>query len=381
MHFEAEQGKQAVVPAAGRRRVALVCNIPAPYRIPVFERLALDEDLEICVFYCSASEPNRNWSLSAGHYAQAVLPERILTWRGRYIHANPEVWGALRRFAPEVVITAGFNPTHLLAYAFARCHGAVHIPMTDGTARSEQTLGMLHRQVRRHVYRHSAAFIGASRGSFELYRSYGVKSEAMFQSHLCTDNAAFPGVPPSDRRYDFIFCGRFAPVKLPGFAIEVAQGASRRLGRPTSLLFVGSGELESELRARAAECATEVSCDFAGFARQDELPGHYASARIMLFPTLYDPWGVVANEACAAGLPVLTMAAAGAAGELVRDGENGYVLEQDAARWADASCRLLSDPALYAAQSARSRQLVADYHYDNAARGIANAVAYALERK
>jgi glycosyltransferase involved in cell wall biosynthesis len=93
-----------------------------------------------------------------------------------------------------------------------------------------------------------------------------------------------------------------------------------------------------------------------------------------LFPTLWDPWGVVANEACAAGVPVLVSNIAGAAGELVRDGENGFVMPLDLERWVDAAVRLLTDESLYAAMSVRCRELVGEYGYDNAARGIAQAV-------
>ena len=38
----------------------------------------------------------------------------------------------------------------------------------------------------------------------------------------------------------------------------------------------------------------------AGFARQEDLPRWYGASRVFLFPTQWDPWGVVANEACAA---------------------------------------------------------------------------------
>ena len=58
---------------------------------------------------------------------------------------------------------------------------------------------------------------------------------------------------------------------------------------------------------------------FHGFAAQRELPDLYRSAKVFLFPTLADVWGVVANEACAAGLPVIVSPHAGVAGELVRD--------------------------------------------------------------
>lgn len=354
-------------------RVALVTNIPAPYRLPVFELLAADPQITLKVIYCSGREPDREWDLDATHFEQLHLRERFVSYRGRFIHINPDVWGALRLFRPDVVITTGFNPTHLLAFAYARALGVRHVAMTDGTYKSEIKLTPIHRWVRRRVYAGTQAFIGASDGAFELYRSYGIDTNRIYKSHLCASNAAFFNIPPVEKRFDFIFCGRFVAIKNPLFVLEVAKRVAKQLGRRMSVIFVGSGELEDEMRA-AAVAADDVESVFAGFARQDELPMHYGSARILIFPTQWDPWGVVANEACAAGLPVLVTPDAGSAVELIRDGENGYVMSLDVQQWTDASVRLLSNGDLYDLMSARSRELVEEYSFENAAAGIANAV-------
>ncbi len=369
-------------PEAGRRiRVAMVVNIPAPYRQSVFEVLAADAQIELKVIFCSRREPDREWDLRSARFEQVYLRERFITYHGRFIHANPDVWGALRLFRPEVVITGGFNPTHLLAYVYARRHGAKHVAGTDGTLDSEKTLSWLHRWVRRRVYAGTQAFIGASNGSFDLYRAYGIDETRLFKSHLCANNTAFFAAPAVEKSYDFIFCGRFAEVKNPLFALEVARQVAIRLGRKISMAFVGSGEMEGEIRAIAA-ATSEVEAAFPGFARQDELPQLYGGARIFMFPTRWEPWGVVANEACASGLPVLITPVAGSAGELVRDGENGFVLPLDSNRWVDAAITLLTDHDLYARFSMRSRELVGEYTYENAAHGIRNAVlsAVGLER-
>jgi glycosyltransferase involved in cell wall biosynthesis len=156
---------------------------------------------------------------------------------------------------------------------------------------------------------------------------------------------------------------------------------ARRMGRRIAVAFVGSGEMEGEMRAAAAAMPAEVEAVFPGFARQDQLPQLYGSARIFMFPTRWDPWGVVANEACAAGLPILVTPVAGAAKELVRDGENGFVLSLDLDRWVDAATTLLTDHDLYARFSMRSRELVGEYNYENAAHGIKNAVLAAVGRE
>lgn len=361
-------------PSARRMRLAIVTNIPAPYRLPVYALLAQEPDIDLHVVYCSGREPDREWNLSEARFAHTFLNQSFVRFRGRFIHVNHDIWSVLLSLRPEIVITTGFNPTHLLAYAWARLHGARHVAMTDGTLESEARLTPLHRWIRSHVYAHTAAFIGASDGAMRLYRSYGIDSDAMFKSHLCADNARFFASAPQEKRYDFMFCGRFEQVKNPLFALDVARESARRLGRRASIVFVGSGGLEAEIRAHAKTMETEVETEFAGFARQEDLPRWYGASRIFLFPTLWDPWGVVANEACAAGVPVLVTPVAGAANELVRDGENGFVMPLDLPRWVDASVRLLGDDALYARMSASCRERVGEYSYGNAAQGIAAAV-------
>lgn len=355
-------------------KVVIVTNIPAPYRLPVYGRLAQEPDLDLHVVFCSGREPDREWNLGEAKFAHTFLNRSFVQFRGRFIHINHDVWSVLLSLRPDIVVTTGFNPTHLMAYAWARLHGARHVAMTDGTLESEAILTPLHRWIRRHVYAHSTAFIGASDGAMRLYRSYGIDPRSMFKSHLCADNALFFDAPPQGKRYDFIFCGRFEAVKNPIFALGVARETARRLKRRVSIVFVGSGGLEGGIRAHAKKMEAEIETAFAGFARQEDLPRWYGASRIFLFPTRWDPWGVVANEACAAGVPVLVSTVAGSANELVRDGDNGFVMPLELERWADAAVRLLSDAPLYAAMSGRCRERVREYSYDNAACGIAQAV-------
>lgn len=361
-----------------RIRVAMVTNIPTPYRLPIYEALAADSQIELMVCFCSGREPDRKWDLYPAHVEHIYLRERFINYRGRFIHVNPDIWGALRSFRPDVVITTGFNPTHLLAYAYARRYGVKHVAMTDGTCDSEKELSPLHRWVRRSVYAGTQSFIGASEGSFDLYRAYGIEEARLYKSHLCADNTSFLGSPVVNKRYDIIFCGRFIERKSPLFVLDVARQVAKRLERRITVAFVGSGEMEDEMRAAAAGMTAEVEAVFTGFVRQDELPQLYGSAKMFMFPTRWDPWGVVVNEACASGLPILVSPVAGSARELVRDGENGYVLSLDLDRWVAAAVALLTDDEMYERFSVRSRELVRDYTYDNAAHGIRDAVIAAV---
>jgi glycosyltransferase involved in cell wall biosynthesis len=365
--------------AAHPIRVALVTNIPAPYRLPVFERLARLPDVDFEVVFCSGNEPDRAWRLTLQGFRARFLRARFVTFRGRYIHINPDVWTALEEIRPQVVVTTQFNPTHLIAFAWSRWRGATHVAMSDGTFQSEQALTGVHRAIRRHVFARTSAFVGASHGTLKLFRSYGCTEGELFMSHLCTDNTAFaaPCPPGNERPVDLLFSGRFVALKNPAFALEVARGVARSLGRRVSIEFLGSGPLEESLRAAASLMADDIDVRFLGFLQQSALPQVYRRCRVLLFPTRFDVWGVVANEACAAGMPVITTPMAGVAHEIVQDGVNGYVLPLVLERWVEATARLLHNDGLCREMAARGQEIVSPYNYDNAAAGLAGAVRLA----
>ena len=312
-------------------------------------------------------------------FDHVFLRERITTFKGRYIHNNPDVVGQLRAFAPDVVVTDQFNPTHLYAFGYAMFKGVAHVPMTDGTWLSEQALSRAHRLVRRFVYAKSSAFVSASIGGQKLYESYGIPAERCFKSYLCIDNDAYLQTSePAKKKFDLIFCGSIVPEKGPLFALRVAQETAKKLGRPIRMLFVGAGSEEARAKAFAALQPNLVEAEFHGFALQHDLPALYRSARVFLFPTQADVWGVVANEACAAGLPVIVSPHAGVAGELVIGGDNGFVCELDEQAWAEHAAMLLTRDDVWQEFSRRSLMLVREYSFDNAAAGLLAACRFSL---
>jgi len=358
--------------------IAIVTNGPVPYRIPALNKLAALPGIELHVLFCCRREPNRSWDLPAIEFACTYLRERIIQIGDRYIHNNPDVLPALRRLAPDVVITSGFNPTHLYAFAYAWLSQVPHIVMTDGTYDSERSLSLLHRLVRRLVFARSKAFVWASIGGRQLFASYGIATARCFRACLCVENTRFADdARESEPAFDFIFCGRIEAVKNPAFAFDVALATAALLNRKVRILYVGSGSEQARIEEHAARHPALVEASFHGFASQQDLPLLYRSARIFLFPTAWDPWGVVANEACAAGLPVLVTPHAGAAGELVIDGENGFVCDLDVEAWSARAALLLTQPATYAAFSARSQALVKGFTFDTASDGIMAACRHA----
>jgi glycosyltransferase involved in cell wall biosynthesis len=357
----------------------LLTNIPAPYRESMHEIVSKKLKGKYTVLYCDQKEPNRDWTFSYGDYKYIFLKRKMLTYKGRYIHINTDVWKKLNRLNPDVVITAGsFNPTMLIAFFWSIIKRKKHIPMTDGWLRSESTLTIIHHWVRKIVFKYSDAYIGASKHSLDLYKSYGCSNDKLFQSHLCANNELFHEIVQQEKKYDLMFSGQFIERKMPLFFAEVAQRIKAKRGK-CSVLILGSGELKDEFLAKLEEF--EIETHYAGYVSQNELPQYYASAKIFLFPTLQDPWGVVANEAMAAGTPVITCENAGVAGDLVIHDVNGHILPLNVDIWAEKTDFLLNNNETYTRLSKQALVDVQNFSYENAAQGIVDAVQYTLKKE
>ena len=89
------------------------------------------------------------------------------------------------------------------------------------------------------------------------------------------------------------------------------------------LRIVGSGNEEDRLRRKYA--SDKVL--FLGKKVDAELIKEFQNASCFLCPSLFEPWGLVVNEAMSSGLPVIVSKNVGASFDLIKDKETGFVAE------------------------------------------------------
>jgi glycosyltransferase involved in cell wall biosynthesis len=117
----------------------------------------------------------------------------------------------------------------------------------------------------------------------------------------------------------FLFAGQYIERKGVHHLLQAYKEYRESVDNPWSLICCGAGPLEDEIRG----C---TGVDERGFVQPNNLPDVMVEAGAFIHPSLYDPWGVVIAEACAAGLPVLATDGCAATVELVHDYANGIVL-------------------------------------------------------
>lgn len=223
------------------------------------------------------------------------------------------------------------------------------------------------------VFSMAPSFIGASLGSIDLYKSYNVREEKIFRSCLCIENDQFIVKHEPVKKYDLMFSGQLIDRKMPFFFVEVARRMKARIPN-LKLLILGDGPLRKEVLQKLDEY--KIDYDYPGFVQPVDLPRYYLQSKVFMFPTKNDPWGVVANEACAAGMPVITCNNAGVANDLIIHDHNGYILPLDEQIWADHACGLLTDQALYLRLSNNSMDAVDPFNSMAASKGIIDAINF-----
>jgi glycosyltransferase involved in cell wall biosynthesis len=159
-------------------------------------------------------------------------------------------------------------------------------------------------------------------------------------------------------RRDFVFVGRFVDKKnlvelVEGFALYAkAAGAGAR-----RLVLIGSGHEEAAIKAAAAALGVAALIDFPGFLGAEEVARRLSGGLALVLPSVEEQWGLVVNEALAFGLPVIVSPAVGSADALVRNLQNGFVIELGApAGIAAAMLALDQDEALWRRMVAASHQ-------------------------
>jgi len=398
------------------RRIAIFTSHPIQYQAPLFRALAASGRVIPTVYF--GSRHGVDVAVDAGFgkafqwdvplldgYDHVFLPNTA---------AKPDVsrFGGVRLSHPRDLVARGQYDALLvlgwqtLAHVqMLRAAWSAGIPTI---VRGESTLqrvphagarGAVRRAlwlpIRRRLYElvfeRVDAFLVIGSRNRDYYRSFGVPDEKFFWAPYGVDNAWFSLPEPrrthardriraqigvSERTIVFVGSAKLIARKRPTDLVD-AVASVRRRGNDAHALFIGDGEERAAIQARAAALGIANATTIAGFVNQRELPDWYAAADSLVLPSdSRETWGLVVNEAMAAGLPVIVSDAAGCSVDLVREGDNGFTYPcGDVAALADRLSAIAElDAAGRRALGDRSRVRVKDFGIDVAVRATEAAV-------
>lgn len=296
------------------------------------------------------------------------------------------VYSTLDRIQPDAVaITSYSGYDAQAALMWCRRRHRVAILMSDSKADDKLRAGWMEQLKQRIVKQFDAGVVAGSK-SLAYYRSLGLLEEALFTPLDVVENTFFAQpVPPSEARHPgledgspfFLVVARLLKVKNLPRLLDAYYTYRERSSTPWRLVIVGDGPEKAALKAHQQQIGVR-GVTWAGFQQIEALPAYYQKAHALVHPALKDTWGLVVNEAMAAGTPVVVSMQTGCTVDLVTDGVNGIVFDaQDTASLTRALHRM--QEATTAERSAwvqQSKTIVADYTPAAFAEAIGQAYRY-----
>lgn len=369
---------------AGRADVVIITNVPTPYRLALHRRIDAElPGVRLLTIY-THDVADQAWALDAGDegrtfcfgQGESAANSTRLSAARREFAKGGRIIGFLEKIRPAAVLLCGYNdPGRLRILASLRRSGTKVFLVADSNVRSE-ALPPLKAFIKPAFVR---AVITACDGLMpcgtfgaEYFIKYGADPARIFlvpyepdyrlietlSDDFVASTAARLGLAAGRTR--IVFCARMIDIKRPAAAVRAFAAIADQ--RPDcDLVMIGDGPE----RARAAALVPPHLAGrvrFMGFmGDQREISALYRASHIFLHPCVYEPWGVVINEAACAGMAIVSADSVGAAGELVRNGLNGRLVPPDDHAALVAALLDTTDPANLDRYRAASRAVLADW--------------------
>lgn len=308
---------------------------------------------------------------------------------------------ALDELKPGAVAIPGWgDKATRRALTWCRRYDASAILMSE-SKRDDAKRNWLKEKIKSSMYvkRFDTALVGG-----KIHKDYlielGFNSQRIFTGYDAVDNDYFasgarrarsdqraararqPLIPP--RPY-FMAATRLLERKNIYRLVQAFAAYREQVGASEAwdLVVCGSGVEEANIRKAIDELKLTDAVHLPGFVAYKDVADWYGLAQAFVHPALQEQWGLVVNEACAAGLPILCSRTVGACSELVRDGVNGLTFNpEDVSEITEALTRIHQTPAdKRRRMGAESESTVAAYSPENFAVGMMQAIDAAQNNK
>lgn len=388
-----------------KTKLAIISSHPIQYYAPWFRYLSNDGDLQIKVFYL--------WDFGVTQKLDAGF-QQVLQWdiplldgyeyefvpnvsskpgvRHFWGLQNPSLISQVKAYHPDAVLLMNYNYASIYNFLWNWNSSKIPLLFRGDSHRLLKPTGIkawARQQFITQIYRRFAGCLYVGKANYEYFKYHGVPSNHLFFSPHAVDNNRFfaqaahakqqaiiwkqeLGIP-SDNAV-IVFAGKFEPKKRP---LDLLQAFLIANLPKVSLLFVGGGTLETDLKA----AAQQANIYFAPFQNQTLMPRTYAIADLFVLPSYgtSETWGLAINEAMCLSRPVIVSSHVGCAQDLIYPQRNGLVFPAgDVSALAASLQAAFSNRQRLQQWGEESQKIVSQYSYTQASQGLKQALDYVI---
>ncbi|MBD1889379.1 glycosyltransferase [Coleofasciculus sp. FACHB-SPT9] len=259
----------------------------------------------------------------------SIFPDQQLE-QIKFVRLIQRFFTVLSEVSPDALAIAGYaRPTMLLALLWCLWHGKIAILLSD-SKEDDAPRSWWRETLKSWILKGYKAALVAGQTHKSYLVKLGMAPNTIFLGYDVVANEIFSPqkikcLPrPVEKPY-FLAVNRFIPEKnIFGLISSYAAYYQKADSRAWDLVLCGDGQLRCQIEQYIAELALQNVVHLPGFLQQNELLPYLAHASCFVHASIKDTWGLVVNEAMAAGLPVLVSKRCGCFEDLVIEGKNGF---------------------------------------------------------
>lgn len=335
-----------------RLRVLTIASHPIPYGVPVFRLMAQDPALDYEVAFCSlrgaeaAHDPEFGRSVQwdvpmLDGYHWTHVPNRGSGRESFLGLFNPDLWSFIRRGRFDAVIChlSYLRISFWIANFAARSIDCAFIFGTDASSIEPRDGRKWKVTVKKLIwpalFRFASQVLTASTAGRDMMKSLGLDDDHISMTLDTVDNEWWIAEAEKANRDAIrkswgvnaeekviLFCAKLQPWKRP---LDLLRAFAQANIPEATLVFAGDGPLQSAIDSESAALGISKRVRSLGFVNQSRLPEVYRASDVMVIPSEYEPFGLVVNEAMLCGCVVLASSNVGAVGDLISEGQTGFV--------------------------------------------------------
>jgi len=295
-----------------------------------------------------------------------------------------KTFATLTRLNPDVLVIAGYGQVIMnTALLWAIFYGKVRILFSD-TKEDDSPRSRITETVKSFLVKQYQAALVAGNCHKNYLIKLGMPEAAIFTGYDVVDNAVFhPSkirtLPPPLNIPYFLAINRFVPKKNLSRLLSAYADYHRKSKNPWHLVLCGDGEQRASLERLIQDHQLQDYIHLPGFLQQTELLPFFAQAKCFIHASTTEQWGLVVNEAMAAGLPVIVSNRCGCFEDLVQDGINGHGFNpEDPTELTALMLKMSSGDVDLDTMGQASLEHIQNYSPDTFAQGLKQAIDYSL---
>lgn len=320
------------------KKVLFLTNIPAPYTVKFFSLLSIKCDLTVLFERKTASNRKESWFSKTVNEFESVFMQGI-NW-GEEAALCPDVLKYLRKTYDCIIVGNYSSPTGILAIEYMKMRKKKYYIHIDGGIPGN------HEGLKYYLKKH---LLSGARGFFSsgiitdnyIMKYVGRNANILHYpfSSVCKEDILKSPLPREvkiELRKSILDEWKMnadlpliisvgSMIHRKGF--DIFLKAVSKLNFDCNVLLVGGKPSKEILKCLDEKNANKVY--FMDFVMPEKVKEYLQIADLFVFPTRYDIWGLVVNEALAAAVPVITSDMCIAGCELIRNAYNGYIFENE----------------------------------------------------